>query len=294
MKYLKGINESLNSKELTKDEFFSTVRDKCKKFIQWGELNSYDYDKGSLIFRKSAEDLGNYALVNPKLSSVERLSRNYDSNYHNLIISNLESWNGWPKRNRSLICASYVRAYRHGYKNPNANLYIVIPFDNTKVATSDGDEFWYTFRNLPYYKSMIEGGKENSYTKRLKNSGINYWTSNLMNDLGITEDRNWDKLKNQLEEAKPSNKVKEKYFTNVNGRYMYRNYLNLLENLSVFLDPILNKFVTGDILDTMTNYSQLNIIEPIENNLHTSESKESWMEDEAILVKSDIFFSNSI
>lgn len=276
MKYIKGINESLNSKELNKEEFLNIIRNNCKNFIKYCEFNIFD--KYSLIYRK-CEDLGDYVLVDPKSSTKERIAPYANNNYHNLLISNLESWKKWPKRNKSLICASYARALRHGKEK----LYVVIPFDKTKIAVCSESDFWYSFKNLPLYRSMIENNESNS--------AISFWMDSLIECIDSDIDKkllnkDWSLLKKFLEVSNISEKDKKRLFTNKQGRYMYKNYFNLLENLNNFLNPQLNKFLIGDSIDIMNIYSKLNI----KNDDYISESKESWMEDEVLLVKVNIFF----
>lgn len=100
MKYLKKINESLNSKTLTKEEVIELLNKNCQKFLSY-----VNKDDDYLIFRKDKER-GDFALVNPKLSTSKRIAPDAPTNVHNLLISNLDSWKGWSRRNKSLIFAS--------------------------------------------------------------------------------------------------------------------------------------------------------------------------------------------
>lgn len=271
MKHLKSINESLNTTTLTKDEVIEILTTKCKKFLNWGK----DYIEDCLIYRKD-EDRGDFLLVNPKLSSQDRIAPYASKNYHNLLISNLESWKDWPRRNKSLICASSYRALSHGggfIKVPKAN-YVIIPFDDTMVATGDRGDFWNCFSNLPKDEEFSEVD--------LDRPSIAYYMISLVYELDRNVkpslNTNWNELKSFLEGSEASEHIISKYFTTDN-EVLWDDSLNLLENLNILLDPKSNNFKLTDIVGVMNLYSQLDTNE--------SEALESWFEDESIMIRLD-------
>lgn len=271
MKHLKNINESLNTTTLTKDEVIEILTTKCKKFLNWGK----DYTEDCLIYRKD-EDRGDFLLVNPKLSSQDRIAPYASKNYHNLLISNLESWKDWPRRNKSLICASSYRALSHGggfIKVPKAN-YVIIPFDDTVVATGDRGDFWNCFPNLPKDEEFME--------EDLDRPSIAYYMISLVYELDRNVkpslNTNWNELKSFLEGSEASEHIISKYFTTDN-EVLWDDSLNLLENLNILLDPKSNNFKLTDIVGVMNLYSQLDTNE--------SEALESWFEDESIMIRLD-------
>lgn len=271
MKHLKSINESLNTTTLTKDEVIEILTTKCKKFLNWGK----DYTEDCLIYRKD-EDRGDFLLVNPKLSSQDRIAPYASKNYHNLLISNLESWKDWPRRNKSLICASSYRALSHGggfIKVPKAN-YVIIPFDDTVVATGDRGDFWNCFPNLPKDEEFME--------EDLDRPSIAYYMISLVYELDRNVkpslNTNWNELKSFLEGSEASEHIISKYFTTDN-EVLWNDSLNLLENLNILLDPKSNNFKLTDIVGVMNLYSQLDTNE--------SEALESWFEDESIMIRLD-------
>ncbi len=271
MKHLKKINESLNTTSLSKEDVIEILTTKCKKFLSWGK----DYTEECLIYRKD-ENRGDFLLVNPKLSSEERIAPYAFKNYHNLLISNLESWKGWPRRNKSLICASSYRALSHGagfVKGPSAN-YVIIPFDNTMIATGDRSDFWNCFSNLP---------KDEDFTEEdLDRPSVAYYMTALVYELDRSPqpslNTNWNELKSFLEGCEVSEHIINKYFT-TDYEVLWNDNLNLLQNLNILLNPISNNFTLTDITDTMNLYSQLDINE--------SEALESWFEDESIMIRID-------
>ena len=271
MKHLKSINESLNTTTLTKDEVIEILTTKCKKFLNWGK----DYIEDCLIYRKD-EDRGDFLLVNPKLSSQDRIAPYASKNYHNLLISNLESWKDWPRRNKSLICASSYRALSHGggfIKVPKAN-YVIIPFDDTMLATGDRGDFWNCFPNLPKDEEFME--------EDLDRPSIAYYMISLVYELDRNVkpslNTNWNELKSFLEGSEASEHIISKYFTTDN-EVLWDDSLNLLENLNILLDPKRNNFKITDIVGVMNLYSQLDTNE--------SEALESWFEDESIMIRLD-------
>lgn len=312
MKYLKRINESLNSKTLTKDEVIELLKKNCQKFLSYPEI-----DEGNLIFRKD-EDRGDFALVNPKLSTSDRIAPYSATNFHNLLISNLDSWKVWPRRNKSLIFASAGRALSHGagfIKGGKAVDYVVIPYDTTKVATGDRSDFWECFGKLP---------NRAAFRSESSRPSVAYYMTNLMRDLKAVNnvfdetpfqftssgtdsygktfskemtipgkwiqkfepegvDTNWKKLKSFLEEAEMDERMIQKYFK-VRGRIMWDPNMNLLENLNKLLDPTFNNFKLGDVATTMDLYTQL---DPDDED-YIKSSLESWCEDEVILIKVNI------
>ena len=316
MKHLKSINESLNTTTLTKDEVIEILTTKCKKFLSWGK----DYTEDCLIFRKD-EDRGEFVLVNPKLSTSDRIAPYSVTNFHNLLISNLDSWKGWPRRNKSLVFASEGRALSHGagfIKGGKAVNYVVIPYDTTKVATGDRSDFWECFGKLP---------NRAAFRSESSRPSISYYMTSLMRDLKTVQnvfdptpfqftssgtdsygktfskemtipgkwiqkfepegvDTNWEKLKSFLESVEMDDRMIQKYFK-VRERIMWNPNMNLLENLNQLLDPSFNNFKLGDVTSTMDLYSQL---DPDDED-YTKSSLESWCEDEVILIKTSVLDS---
>jgi hypothetical protein len=308
MKYLKSFNESLNSSVLTKEQFINILTTKCKKFIK----SLQTYPDSSLILRKD-EMRGDFVLVDPKNSSSLRVEPYSANDIHNLLVSNLESWKGWPRRNRSLCCASEARALAHGsgFVKGKPTNYVVIPFDDTEVAICDQDDFWKSFGKLPkhrgkrdslpyYIDSLLRdlGCFTDEYDKtpftQISNGVDSYgkefskeitipgrW-NRVIRPIGI--DKNWSVLESFLEIAKLDEKLIHKYFT-VNRQVIWNDNLTLLGNLNVILDPIYNNFKLGDVMTVIELFSEL---DPEEN-----EALECWFEDEALMVRMELFYSLS-
>jgi hypothetical protein len=275
MKYLKRINESLNSKTLTKHEVIELLKKNCQKFLNYPNKN-----QSNLIFRKD-EERGDFALINPKLSTSQRIAPYAPTNVHNLLISNLDSWKGWPRRNKSLIFASAKAALYHISEFPDIEVdYVVIPFDSTEVATGDRSDFWNCFGKIPNRRGFQGDFMPDDYPR----PAISWYVWHLMGNLKIKEEypeTDWQKIKTLLEEAELVDQRLIKIYFEVEGEIIWNPNMTLLENLNQLLDPIYNDFKLGDVTSTMNLYSQVDT----NDTDYLKHALESWCEDEVILIK---------
>jgi hypothetical protein len=204
--------------------------------------------KYELIYRKAGRDYGEYgAYVNPLKAESERVAPHWKQNWHNLLVSNLDSWKEYPKRNKSIIASGYKRASRHG----GEDLYLVIPFDNIKFGWCSEQDFWYSFKNLkqtsiPYWTDMIIGDMIDAHVKE---------TEHLKS--------NWKDLKYILTELEVPKKIKDNWF-------YYFEDKTLLEHIDLKLNPEKNGFKLLDAKDVFGNLP---------------DSNEVWTEGECILIK---------
>ncbi|CAG7580166.1 MAG: hypothetical protein SLAVMIC_00280 [uncultured marine phage] len=274
MKYLKNISESLNYNELSEEEFRILLNDHCKNFLS----NWENAIEQSLIFRRS-KDIGNLVHLNPKDSSDTRIARFAKTNYHNLLISNLESWKGYPRRNKSLICANDIRGLNHGGGNTT---YLIIPLDGTMVASASTGDFWKSFPNI-HDNFRNDDEDLNSWLRELLMSVTSKDTWDKVTK--IIDDKNWYNMKTVLEETELSDIDIEHFFENYKGVVEYDKSKNLLKNMNNFLSPEKNKFQLLDASDTMKYYTS------VYNNIIDDDGWgygiESWIEDPVLMIKFD-------
>jgi hypothetical protein len=158
-------------------------------------------------------------------------------------------------------------------KGPSVD-YVIIPFDDTMVATGDRSDFWNCFPNLPKDEDFIE--------EDLDRPSIAYYMTSLIHELDRNVkpslNTNWNELKSFLEGSETSEQIIGKYFT-TDYEVLWDDSLNLLENLDILLNPKSNNFKLTDITGVMNLYSQLDTNE--------SEALESWFEDDAIMIRLD-------
>lgn len=127
MRLRKFINEG-RSKSITIEEAVETIKNKCTDFIK----------NGSIVYR-GVDDARNAALiVSP--ANFERKSRN-TSNYYTLLMDNLPAWKSYPKRSKSIICATDIE-----YASNMGYAYRVYMFDGSKIGVCPTNDLWESFR----------------------------------------------------------------------------------------------------------------------------------------------------
>jgi hypothetical protein len=73
-------------------------------------------------------------------SQTERISQN-TTNYYTIILDNIPSMKGFPKRSRSFIASTeFNGAYGYAYHRPTA----IIPYDGVKIGSVNRQDMWFT------------------------------------------------------------------------------------------------------------------------------------------------------
>lgn len=226
------------------------IKENCQDFISYIGDRDYESIRNTLIYRKSKRDYGQFVLVDPKDSKEDRIAPFSKQDYHNIVLSNLNSWKEYPRRNKSLIASAFNRARFHGGGN---DLYLVIPYDDTRVGVCPTSDFWTSFSK--------------------QNMNINDWFIDILyiiidDNKKETEDKksNWKDLKYILTKLEVSDKIK-KYFDE------YFDDLTLLDNINLELQPKRHDFKLLYPKDVYGNLMNDN---------------EVWMEDNCILIKYDM------
>lgn len=110
----------------------SLIKEKC------GDIYDYYMNNGDLILR-GLERMDDCLLINP--SATERRSKGL-KNYYTYIIDNHPKWSKFPKRSRSIICATNrIAASAFG------RVFIVFPFNGSDIAQIAESDLWQAFRN---------------------------------------------------------------------------------------------------------------------------------------------------
>ena len=257
--YRKG-SGSLPIQPITKEDFQDLLHIHCKQFLEVTKnINFKSYDKFSgpkkLLFRRFKDRKEDFLLTNPKESEHRRIAPWSElGNWHNLIISNLDSWVNYPRRNKSLITAGWYRADMHR----GSTTYLVIPFDTTKIGVCSTLDFWEFF---------------NVYKKGLY---ISNWISRVVtyatkyNNITLENDDSWEDIKPILDKKYPNEDIEELF-------EYYNENKSLLENLNYNLEPDLNGF-------SLENFKGA-------SKLQESNCRECWFEDEALLVNWEVFLN---
>jgi len=110
--------------------------------------------KGNFIYRGLRRSNSKFLYVRP--SQVERQSKN-TKNIYTALMDILPSWQGWPRRSRSVICSDSSE-YASGYlgereKNTYSTsklgaLYIVLPKNGSKIGVCPDQDIWDSFVNI--------------------------------------------------------------------------------------------------------------------------------------------------
>jgi hypothetical protein len=228
-------------KEINREEFKQILQENCKDFLETLEAVDYNLlETQNFLFRSSNENVGNFVYTNPGQSPTDRIAPfSRFGNYHNLVISNLDSWSEYPKRNKSLITAGWKRVKKHAM----GHTYLIIPFDSVKIAECGGDDFWEAFKSY-----MINGVSVNLFFNHIieivskENDGVQL------------SDTDWSQLKPYLDKKYPKELFDEVGYykkplfkeRGIDSPSIYDESKTLLENIDDYLSPEYNNFRLKD------------------------------------------------
>jgi hypothetical protein len=95
------------------------------------------YEKNYKRIFRGVRSIADYAKVNP--AKHTRKSSNLE-NYYTLLIDNDPAWSAFPKRSKSIICATSADvAAEYG------TVYVVYPRNNAKIAVCPSSDIWNAF-----------------------------------------------------------------------------------------------------------------------------------------------------
>jgi len=112
-------------------EAYDYIIKNCKKALN-----------GTLIWRGNKNIKDSQYFIDPSKTMEDRISPFATNNFYNLLLSNLDSWKSFPKRDKSIICTtSFDNAYRRGFDSA----YLVLPKDGAKIGVCPGQDIWDAF-----------------------------------------------------------------------------------------------------------------------------------------------------
>lgn len=104
-----------------------------------------DYAKSAMnsnvVLYRGSSHYGGMPFMLSKPSTFERKSTT-SLNIANTLTSNLAEWQGYPKRNRSLMMTNIT----HVAGQYSDILYRVFPFDGANIGLCNGEDFWSSFK----------------------------------------------------------------------------------------------------------------------------------------------------
>ena len=140
MRLRRFINEG-RSKSISLEQAMETIRENCKDFLK----------KGSILYR-GVDDSNDAALIISP-ANFERKSRN-TTNHYTLLMDNLPAWKSYPKRSKSIICATDIE-----YASNMGYAYRVYMFDGSKIGVCPTNDLWGSFtldtESLEFFNDSI-------------------------------------------------------------------------------------------------------------------------------------------
>jgi hypothetical protein len=156
---------------LSDEEFINLAKTKCKDF-----LASPKY-----LQRIKASYDGDYSYINPKLSHRNPLMKDEGaggvfSSHHTLLMDNLPSWKGFPKRTQSIIGST-----NFGFDPSFGDYYYcIIPYDGANFAIAPDCDLW----NSSCKIANNEYKFDDYFSESFSQAGIPDDTyENMMNDI---------------------------------------------------------------------------------------------------------------
>jgi len=169
---------------------------------------TYLYLQGS--FKKS------YGYINSN-KGRDRVSA-YTSNFTTLLLDNLPSWKGWPKRSKGIICSTDEE-----YSEDYGRIFYVIPYDSAKVAVAPAEDIFYSFKFL------------NSDNDTVRD--FNIWIERLIDRFDISTPKTFNDLKKTLKILSMIDSGTDRY-----DIFKENDYMKTLDNL---FNPDKNGFKQG-------------------------------------------------
>lgn len=120
--------------------------------------------KGTPIYRGNRKVEDDYLHIIPANYDA-RISPYADTNYYNLLFSNLPSWKKYPKRNKSIVCSTDYDEARN--RNNHFCPYRVFPVDGSNIGVCPDWDIWDSFtdaldgNDLADFNYVLEAFLEN-------------------------------------------------------------------------------------------------------------------------------------
>jgi len=197
------------TQSIDEDTTVDLIRTHCKKNYK----KLFKNDSSVRIYRGIKTFGPIYGYIDSD-KGVPRVSAN-TSNFMTLLMDNLPSWNGWPKRSKSIICATST-----GISGNYGTNYTVIPYDDALIGVCSDDDLWNSFSTITCVAEF------NASLKKI-------FLSN-----GITRaDSDWNTFKKSLI------KIENGQF--LSWMMMFFGSKPFINNFDIELDPKINGFEMG-------------------------------------------------
>jgi len=262
MRFNQYINEAFRSNAISPQEAAKTMGIRCQDILRCYNNGPERIYRGIEISRDT-----NYVFVEP--SKFTRKSAN-TSNYYTLLMDNLECWEDYPKRSKSIICSTaYGSAKTYGRGEP----FLVVPYNSYNIGVCNDSDIWNSF---PMAIKSTNNWDMSTFNTSLADVLFDVsWALTTHSPDGRT-DASWEKLKSHLEQANN--------FLQKNGKdsftaqcKIFLQHFNpkketLIEFLGRIMDPKKNKFKLISVGDKLPK-----------------DRKEVWTDAPSFLIRHDHF-----
>lgn len=266
-----NINEKNIDKNIDKETFLNLYKKNCTNH----NINIVKNNRYNEIYR-GIDSVTNFLFAHREKSKKRYSLQDY--NWSNLLLSNLNSWSEYPKRDKSLIFSSN-KLYSSNY----GNVYVVIPFDNIKIAICSDYDIWFSFKkffkNEFYQLSYFNENLDKFFNDNIKNPKDDTNYNNLIYNFKEIE-----KLKSLISKSSFEKKLKllglDFAFDNKFVDKFYNDSITFIEYLNDKMSPNKNNFK----LIKYDNNLKLENITNIKKN-----GTEMWASGRCLLVLETIY-----
>lgn len=257
---------------LSEVEFQKLLFENCKDFI----------NNPKLLQRNKIRNDGDFSFINPSVNTrvaLKDLDDGVFSEHNSLLMDNLPSWQGFPKRSKSLI----------GLTNEDSRnifgkfRYLVIPYDNAKFGVAPSMDIWsckskikiedFT-AEISFNDKLSEALSSNRRTHKITDESY----EQMMSDIEILYN-NWVDGKEENLGYNPLYRI---------FQYLSEYNLGVREGFNKILAP--DKF-EGTSLDNLSGFNIMNYNQI--SNLGEDDNYEFWTESKCLLYLMDLQDSNS-
>lgn len=249
----------MSARDLNKEGMIKKLTGRCEEAL-------IQAMKGKRIHFAS-EHKQEFAILRPEEHVYDDEDRKYE--ILNTFMSDSKQWAKFPKRHSSIICSTSKQPADRKH-----TVYVVLPFNGTKLAVCPNDEFFSSFEHV-----VEQFDVEDAYEFEQRLRGLFIAINEFVHDDPKIE-INAENIKkycamfdNIMKAVRGSHEFKMFYETSTNDRFSrWAKITNLYETISEALDPEINNFEIEKISD-----------------LETRKNKEVWFTNDCYIVEQHVF-----
>lgn len=229
------------------------------------------FENPTLLWRGSSNYPHNAKAVMVEPGKYERISTT-DHNIVNLVTSNVDSWDRFPARNKSLIGAT-ARYLAAAYDSHN--IWRVLPINDSRIGVCPKSDFWNSFEKAQVEFDIHEVQDLEAIINKLHEKATGESLQKIESFYDLRQ------VCNEIDQSIKSRGVNYFKIASESGATLEKSFLNDSYNL------VVNKIKDGKLLDFLDD-----VLNPRHNgftltNIATlkGSSKEFWTSDQCLLIK---------